>query len=109
MISIVLELINMMNQIIKTMYDQITIQAKMTVGANTFVYDNKENSLTFKGSGANYKRNTRCKVIYDDLSDTYIVELIKINMRAKEPVKLVEKVTDVYTDVLSSTIMHLFG
>ena len=91
-------------EVASTIWKQIGIGTKMAVGARSpSALADKLGALTFQVGRGNA---TAIKVTLD-FSDTYVVELVKARKHAgKYSVEVVEKIEDVFCDMLSDTIYH---
>lgn len=87
-------------QIAKTIASQIGNRAFVMMGASNFVAD--IDSLSFK-VGRNPKGVTHIDITLDP-SDSYTVEFLRCNLRAKEIRKVLGTYDDVYVEELHSLI-----
>jgi hypothetical protein len=98
-------------RIANTIKQQIGFDTLAYVGANQFMYgeDDGKPYLQFKASGSKIQRGGRIRVLYDAGQDLYNVELWRVNMRAKEPVKRLRHAEGVYAENLRSVIEGYTG
>lgn len=98
-------------QIAETIRRQIGRNTLMYVGAHDYIYGEEEGKpyLQFKASGTKIQRGGRIRVLYDYGHDLYNVELWRVNMRAKEPVKKLKSIEGVQASQLREIIEDYTG
>jgi predicted regulator of amino acid metabolism with ACT domain len=94
-------------RIASTIRKQISIPTFMEVGARQFTYGTTSKDqvyLSFRVTVPVAKRGGNIQVIYNSDKDLYDIELTRINIRAKDPVKLLTAFRDVSVEKLNEFV-----